>query len=1062
MASRIFLRRIVVMLCFLLGVRGVFAQNARVSGLVSDAQKASVPSAVIEVVDQNTQVKTTAKSNGSGLYSIPSLPPGRYRISVSAPGFETQIIENVNLAVASKVSLDIVLHPGNVTQTVMVNGDSLEINTTDASVSTVVDRKFVENMPLNGRSFQSLLTVIPGVAVVPSSGVGASGEITVNGQRTEANYFTVDGVAANTGNSPTANGVAAGYSGGTPGESTLGTTQTMVSVEALQEFRATTSTYAAQYGRTPGGQFEFSTRAGENQWHGALFEYFRNDALDANRWFNKYLGQPRTQERQNDFGGTLGGPIRLPYLYNGADKSFFFFSYEGLQLHAPQPTVAASVPDMWLRTSPDVPQAIRAMLNAFPLPDDRSESSQGTELVNSTVPYSNPSSLNAFSIRLDHSVNDRFKIFARLATNPNKTDSRATTDLAVNNSSKANVKVLTLGSTNFFTSNFTNELRFNLTANDIDYRTTSDNFHGATPYSLDGLPGLGNSSFFIFNLDWGASPYPTLRFAPISTKQRQINIVDWMSASIGRHSLRWGIDYRKLRNSEFLPPLCEYGYFYSPLQVISGVPKMIYTYKFSANAKPYYENFSAYLQDEWKMSSRLSLSLGVRWDINPAPYDANGNNPYTITTTDLKTVDIAPSGTPLWHTTWANLAPRFGLAYQAHTTPGHETVVRMGAGLFYDTGSSMGSFGYNASGVFSASVLAGQQFPLTQTVVDSLPAPGVTKPYNTSFMGFDPHLVLPRTGEWNLSLEQGLGTNQTLTIGYVASVGRKLIREGYYYPSRVGNPNFTAAASLTMVSNGADSSYNALQVSWQRRLTRGLQTQTSYTWSHSIDNSSTNFQTYSLLRADSNFDIRHNFQAAITYELPGSFSNRLLSEVLNHWSIDSRISARSGLPVDVVGSYTVDPVTGNYLLIHPDRVAGQPLYLSTPDTSGARVPGGRRINCAAFSIAGTSACGLATIPATATEGNAGRNIARGFDAVQADMALRKEFPIHEQLNLQLRAEAFNILNHPVFGSIYSMITNGPGRFGYAYTTLDSQLGGLNSLYQMGGPRSLQLALRLHF
>lgn len=1031
----------------LAGFQSAFAQNAQISGLVADAQKAAIPNATIEIVEVSTEAKTVVKTNGAGLYTAPSLQPGKYKVSVEAPGFETQVIEDLTANVSTKLSLDVILHPGNVNQTVTVSGSSLEINTTDGSISTVIDRQFVENMPLNGRSFQSLLTIIPGVAVVPSTGVGASGEITVNGQRTEANYFTVDGVSANTGASPTANGTEAGFGGGTPGESTLGTTQTMVSVEALQEFRATTSTYAAQYGRTPGGQFEFSTRSGENQWHGSLFEYFRNDALDANRWFNGYLDQPKSEERQNDFGGTLGGPIRIPRIYDGRDQTFFFFSYEGLRLRAPQPTVALNVPNTWLRTN--APAALRPMLNSFPLQDDPGDTAEGTGLAISTAGYSNPSSLDASSLRLDHSFTDRFKAFVRLAYTPNSTTSRNTTDLAVVNTSQNNVKVVTLGSTNLFTSNLSNEFRFNLTGNDIAYDAYTDDFHGATPFTTQGIPGVGTSptNWFRFAIEYGLMP--TMALSPLSNKQRQINVVDWMSTNIGRHTLRWGVDYRRLTTSEFLPPFCEYGFFYTLPQITSGVPQLIDSITFASNAKPVYQNFSAYVQDDWKMTSRLSLSYGLRWEVNPAPNDANGNDPYTITTKNLATVQIAPHGTPLWQTTWTNLAPRLGFAYRAHQTPGYETVVRLGAGLFYDTGNALGSLGYDGSGSYGTALLSNVSFPLSQSVVDTLPAPNTNKPYNSSIIGFDPHLALPYTIGWNLAVEQGIGSNQSLTVGYVAALGRQQTHENFYYPAALGNTNFQASATVALISNGVSSSYNALQISWQRRLAHGLQTQTSYTWSHSMDGASSNFQTYELERADSDFDIRNNFQAAITYDLPGTFSNRLASAVLGKWSVDSRVSARSSLPVDVIGGQGTNPATGGLYYIHPNRVAGQPLYLSTADSSGKLPPGGRRINSAAFQQ-------------TATEGNAGRNIARGFDAVQADIALRKEFTVYEGMRLQFRAEAFNILNHPIFGSIYNNLTNGPGEFGYAWNTQDTQLGGLNSLYQTGGPRSMQLALRLHF
>ena len=225
------------------------AQTAQVSGLVSDPAKAVIPSASVEIVNQQTQETLHAKTNGAGLYSAPAVKPGHYTVTISAPGFETERVQNLVVEVAGKISLDYVLHPGTVSQAVTVDGSGININTTDATVSTVIDRQFVENMPLNGRSFQSLLTLVPGVSIVPSAfGEGSSGEIVVNGQRTEANYFLIDGVSANTG---AANGYGGavvwggGFSGATPAETALGTTQSLISVDALEEFRATTSTYSA-------------------------------------------------------------------------------------------------------------------------------------------------------------------------------------------------------------------------------------------------------------------------------------------------------------------------------------------------------------------------------------------------------------------------------------------------------------------------------------------------------------------------------------------------------------------------------------------------------------------------------------------------------------------------------------------------------------------------------------------------------------------------------------------------------------------------------------------------
>lgn len=255
-----------VFVCIFSCTIGAWAQSAQLSGVVIDTSRAAVSGASVEILNTDTKAIWRSRSNGEGVYSAPSLVPGHYKITVSADGFQNTVAENLVLQVAQKFSLELVLRPGSVAQTVVVDASGIEINTTDAGVSAVIDRQFVENIPLNGRSFQSLMTIIPGVNVVPNTnGVGAGGEISVNGQRTKSNHLTIDGPSNNTDVSPTASGTAGGYGGNTPRESTLGTTQTLVSLEALQEFRTSTSTYSAEYGRSPGGQFSFNTRSGTNE-----------------------------------------------------------------------------------------------------------------------------------------------------------------------------------------------------------------------------------------------------------------------------------------------------------------------------------------------------------------------------------------------------------------------------------------------------------------------------------------------------------------------------------------------------------------------------------------------------------------------------------------------------------------------------------------------------------------------------------------------------------------------------------------------------------------------------
>ena len=238
-----------------------FAQSASVSGRITDQSNGVIPDVEVEIKNTDTGVTQVTKTNGEGFYTFAVLNPGHYLMNVHKQQFETVSVTGITLNVQDSLSRNFVLQVGSSAVSVTVKADNLNINTTDATVSTVVDRQFAENMPLNGRSFQSLLTLAPGIALVGNAGsggntaVGVGGEFTVNGQRTEANYFTVDGVSSNTGTGPGSFGAGAGYGGGVPGESALGTTQSLVSIDALQEFRATTSTYSAEYGRTPGGQF---------------------------------------------------------------------------------------------------------------------------------------------------------------------------------------------------------------------------------------------------------------------------------------------------------------------------------------------------------------------------------------------------------------------------------------------------------------------------------------------------------------------------------------------------------------------------------------------------------------------------------------------------------------------------------------------------------------------------------------------------------------------------------------------------------------------------------------
>jgi outer membrane receptor protein involved in Fe transport len=1004
---------------------------------VTDPSGAAITGAEVHVQNVLTGRELATTTNSTGVYVATALPPGRYHVVVSAHGFKQIVKPDVVLNVQDNASINFGMEIGSGSETVTVQGGGSMVDTQSGSVSTVVDRGFVQDIPLNGRSFQDLIQLTPGVTSVPGASAGSQGEFSVNGQRTETNYYTVDGVSATTGVS---GGAGVGYAnGGTPMETQLGTTQSLVSVDALQEFRISSSTYSAEFGRSPGAQIALLTRSGTNQWHGTAFDYFRNDALDANSWFNNYYDKPKTAERQNDFGGTIGGPVRIPGLYNGKDKTFFFFSYEGLRLTLPTPAQVTFVPDAFLRAN--APAALQPLMNAFP-------QQNGPELADNlaefTSGYSAPSRLDAYSIRVDQFVGN-LNFFGRFSDTPSQTQSRTPSDLAAIATDKSGSKTLTLGMSEAITQRITNELHFNLSWTNNGTLFSEDTIGEAQPIGLNQLfPSAPPASYqFGAYLFW--DQMPSLTAATFSIKQQQMNVTDATTFAMGRHLLKVGVDFRRLSAYQYTNQLENIYAFFSPSDILNDNVPFALTSTFGTQPPDaIYWNYSAYAQDEWRVNDRLSLSYGLRWDVNPAPTNGNGVQPYTLNqVTNLATAQLAPAGTPLYATDYHAFAPRFGAAYTLRESPDHETVLRGGFGIFYDTGNALASQGLSGGVGFGSSAVYGG---IGYLGLPAPPPPSAASPYNGTVTAFDPHLRLPYTREWNLTLEQALGAAQKLSVAYVGAQGRQLTYLTFYDPSSV-NPNFAFGNGLNEITNGSSSDYNALQVQFQRRLTHGFQVLAGYTWAHSIDDRSFNGNAEEdpLLRGNSDFDVRHNFTAGLIYQLPSQYSNRIASAVLAHWSTDLRLMGRSALPFDVNSGISVLP-NGSEQYLRPDLVPNQPIYVSDPSA-----PGGRYVNPNAFVNAPNGA-----------EGDSPRNFLRGFDFWQTNLAIQRDFPVTERLKLQFRAEAFNLFNHANFGDIQSDLTSGPQFFGRATDTANAQLGGLNSLYQEGGPRSLQLALKLIF
>lgn len=1068
-----------VMIAIFCGVLPASAQtdSGTIAGRVTDSSGAVIVGAQVILTNIDRGTVAHASTNGSGIYVLPSVSPGRYNLSVSHAGFREVDLTNIVVNVQSNIEQNFKLSVGSVSESVTVNGGGESINTTDASVGTVVDRQFVENIPMNGRSFQSLVLLSPGTVTntpqdtSPDNRGNDYGEYSVNGMRTTDNSFSVDGASVNN-----AAGIESGAdsAGMEASVSALGTTQAMLSLDAMEEFRISTSTYSAEFGRQPGAQVSFRSRSGTNEYHGEVFNYLRNSAFDANNWFNTYSNPPipTPAERQNDFGGTLGGPISIPHLYSGKDRAFFFFSYEGLRLTVPGAATVIDVPSngtyntgtyanpKYKNLREYAPAALQQLLNSFPAPNcDTSIDAECVDYGDGGSPYlytpQNAGTINSISARVDYQVLPSMRVFARYSDVPSNT--------VGNYSISSNLIYLVsrnrtylLGADNTFKGTISNELRLQYAPAFFEERLVPiPNAPGATAninlYEAQGLPAdtggesrvgfdlPSSSNVLMYQISWGS-------------KQFQPNATDSVTWTHGKHLFKAGVDYRQTTAYYGLSGLSrgpEVSYIWtSPANVLANkTSTSVYVYD---RTDPTSKNLGLFLQDEWRVHPRLSLSLGLRWDLAPPP-TISGAQLYTYTgdINNPSSLGLSARGASLYNTTYHDFAPRFGLAYDLYNVPGHELVLRAGGGLFYNSislmyllqaGTALGAESYKSYST---------PFPLEPSQILLPVSVPPTPPYSIEWYPAR-NLVPPSAIQWNVTLEQALGENQSVSMGYVASVGRNLETEKEYSLSKL-NPEF---GTMVLFENGPGSTYNSLQVKYQRRMSHGLQALASYTWSHFIDWASTNASVgFPLQKGNSDQDVRHNFSGALVYNLPTQYNNPFAKAILGYWSADLLLAARTAFPYEPTGAAFVDPATGQ-------EATGQLNYNGKyPYVHKPGIPGGRQINPAVFSLT-TSTLGI---------GNAPRNFLRGFGEDQENVSIQRNFPIVERMQLLFRAEAFNIFNHPTFGTINttcdattagSACTN--PLMGQAENTLSVGLGGLSSLYQQGGPRSLQFALKLQF
>jgi hypothetical protein len=1091
-----------ILVCAITVVAYAQTERATLSGRVVDHSNAVIVGAVVKVTNVDTGFVAMTKTNADGLYFVPNLQPGKYRLRVEKEGFESLLRPNVEMQVQDQLVLNFTMTVGSRIETLEVTGEVSLVNTESAAVSTVVDQNLVENLPLNGRSFQSLILLAPGVVMVPIQS-GNMGQFSVDGQRADSNYITVDGVSANFGLS-TYYLMGESLGGAVPATNVLGGYNSLASVDSVQEFRIQTSSYAPEFGRQPGGQVSIVTRSGTNVFHGSAYDYLRNDIFDARDAFNHVCTDNgcvpgvKPPLRQNDFGGVFGGPIIK-------DKAFFFFSYEGLRLRKPEIGDFA-VPTLAMRASA-IP-GVQPLFNMFPLPTPGGQD-YGNGTAEERASWSDPGTMDDYSGRADVNLRHNLTLFGRYNYSPSEISlrgggSNGLAALSEVDSNLMHIATTTVGLTWVQSPTKANDLRFNYSRDKGAATGTLTPFGGAVvpedsyffPAGSDYSLSTGQFALCVIS----GCDYTHHDFFQIGKQNnsltRAYNLVDTQSITIGKHNLKIGGDYR--RNSMFFFP---FSYLSEPLpdnftdlaqgqvleyQILDSIPSSVHDH-----------NVSAYGQDTWKVTPRLVLTYGLRWDLETPMMRGNGLPQVTASglgQSNPADVNFYVTYGHPYPTRWTDFAPRVGITFAVSNTPGKELVVRGGYGIFYNLiGQSAGELVYGWTGypISATSFGFNTTFPFPANVAA---APPIVFNPNAGSVLYNPTLKTPYVHEFNAAIEQSLGSAQVLTISYVGALGKRLALEADAYDL---GPQGGAYANIYGVNTGW-SNYNALQVQFKRRLTHGFDAMASYNWSHSIDNGSENSLGYgsdngiygqstaNINKGPSEFDMRQSFSAALTYNIPTPRENHFTSAAFGGWALSDIVMARSSLPSDVCGEiYGSEFGTQSTFCERPDLVPGVPLYLY-----GSEFPGGKAVNLAAFTLPPAASGYPDGLYFPSRQGDFERYGLRNFSALQWDTGVRRTFKLTEHYQLQFKWEVFNLLNHPNLGFFggsnsgtqqvaldyavvngqpvispgygVSAINNGIAVSSTLAQALQGAYGGVNPLYAIGGPRSMQVSLKLTF
>jgi hypothetical protein len=1036
---------LIVGLCLLFSCLGIAQTGGTISGSVSDATRALIPGASITIKNVDTGLTRELVSDEQGRYSAPNLPVGRYEVQTSLTGFSTEIRRGIEVAVGSQLVMNLTLQVGQVAETVEVTGEAAAaVETTNATVSSLVNQDTIRDMPLNGRSFTDLIPLQVGTVLArnntSSSALGGGVKISVTGSRPLTNNFLLDGTDI------------VDPRGTVPGGATGGS----LGVDTVREFRVLTNGYSAEYGRASGGVFTAITRSGTNQLHGSLFEFLRNDALDAAQWEDNKFGRQKPPFKRNQFGGTVGGPIVK-------NKTFFFGGYEGLRDRLGTTTLSY-VPNalahqgilpaggrvgaplacayQTISASPltcAIAPGVKPWLDIYPLPN-------GRDLGNGTGEYSfvksQPTNEDYYTLKLDHTFSSKQSIFGRYTYDTSEVLTPGALPI-LSSPITAQQQYLTIQEDSVFSATTLNTVRFGLVKSnplevynaDIPKELTfvpGQPFNGnGGQLTVSGIASIGNY------LDPRGQKYTNLEFSDDITfvrgahslkvgaiLKRMLDLQTAVSAGGGRFTINGGLtDMLAGRSSSLL--------FQWPTT--------------SSNRDWRQSLFGAYIQDDYKIKRNLTLNLGLREEFVTSPNEIEGR----CANVPSVSVNAPVVGCPLFKSIKSNWAPRVGLAWD--TMNNAKLVVRTGFGIFYDqplpTYWQVAGRG-NVPYVYLAT-LTNAPFPAAASGIDFTKPPSDIK---AGLRGFD-YTATPYVMQFNLNIQSQLSPNTALTLGYLGSQSRHLIVTAQQnvnqwvilpdgrkcYPSNTPgtpcpgtNPGLINPVwiNTSIAATIGNANYNAAIASITQNLSSGLRVQAGYTFGKTISEGDTvfgaDFSSDSGLtdpynkkydRGLAGYNLKHSFNVSYTYEFPFKGSGAA-GKLISGWQMSGIIKSQSGIPFGVSTATIVpDGLTvgafGGSPTYRPDLIAGQ----SNNPTSG------NSIGCSTVAAGGPlgtpdlwfDPCAF-TNPVPGVYGTAGRHTLIGPRYNTLDFSLMKNTAIHEGQSLQFRAEFFNILNHANFSN----------------------------------------------